>query len=212
MNYYSGLLRALFFWKEYMNWPTIDGFTIDSLPKSIQGLRAGDQNWSDQGEGRHAAVCLLLIPGADGAAHVVLTKRSTTVGTHKGQIGFAGGRVDDEDKTVYTTALRELSEELGVEGPKIFAHGVLEPIKSLRFQSMIYPVLVTADVSIDDFSPSADEVDKIYSFEWTKFSLAKSESFSFNLFGKWRYSQVFKLPDCTVWGLTAAMLKQADLK
>ena len=59
-----------------------------------------------------AAVCLLIVPDGDSTA-VVLTRRATTLRTHKGQWAFPGGRVD-AGETANEAALRELDEELGV--------------------------------------------------------------------------------------------------
>lgn len=195
-----------------MNWPTIEGFEENTLPKEICGVLADDMKWSDIESGRHAAVCMLFIPNGNLPAKIVLTKRTTVVRTHKGQVGFAGGRIDDGDESVAQTALRELSEELGVSGVVVDTHGVLEPIRSFRSGTLIYPVVVTANVALSDFTASEAEVDEIYSHPWTEFASEKSKPFRFNLFGCWRDSQLYNFEDCMVWGLTASMLAQAELK
>jgi len=45
---------------------------------------------------------------------VLFTKRSETVGTHKGQVSFPGGRMDPTDTDEIACALRELDEEPGI--------------------------------------------------------------------------------------------------
>ena len=41
---------------------------------------------------------VLLYPnGAEGELHLVLTRRTDTVGSHRGQISFPGGSVDPDD-------------------------------------------------------------------------------------------------------------------
>jgi 8-oxo-dGTP pyrophosphatase MutT (NUDIX family) len=47
--------------------------------------------------------------------HVVLTKRTDRVQTHKGEIAFPGGSVEPGDRTLAFTALRESHEEIGLE-------------------------------------------------------------------------------------------------
>jgi 8-oxo-dGTP pyrophosphatase MutT (NUDIX family) len=46
--------------------------------------------------------------------HFVLTRRTETVATHKGQISFPGGVREEEDRSLVQTALRETEEEIGI--------------------------------------------------------------------------------------------------
>ncbi|MEP3347069.1 MAG: CoA pyrophosphatase [Litoreibacter sp.] len=72
---------------------------------------------------RDAAVLVGLMPSHDGA-RVVLTKRSSALKHHPGQIAFPGGKRDgDEDLT--TTALREAEEEIGLDRNKVRLIGSL---------------------------------------------------------------------------------------
>lgn len=66
---------------------------------------------------RQAAVCVVLVRGEDGQAAVVLCRRGR-VGSHQGQWGLPGGRVD-EGESASTAALRELREEVGLAGQVI---------------------------------------------------------------------------------------------
>ncbi len=63
---------------------------------------------------RRAAVMMLLM-NREGAAHVLLTLRTTTVSSHKGQVSFPGGSVDPGDADHLEAALRETEEEVGIE-------------------------------------------------------------------------------------------------
>lgn len=56
---------------------------------------------------------ILLYPGADDL-HFFLTQRTDTVETHKGQVSLPGGS-QEEDETLEETAVREASEELGID-------------------------------------------------------------------------------------------------
>lgn len=60
-----------------------------------------------------SAVLVPLVALPDGS-HLLLTRRSDTVETHKGHIAFPGGMVDEEDRDRIATALRETREELGI--------------------------------------------------------------------------------------------------
>ena len=47
--------------------------------------------------------------------HLLLTKRSTKLKKHRGQISFPGGKMDEIDKDLLQTALREAKEEVGFD-------------------------------------------------------------------------------------------------
>src|ERR671936_2745454 len=61
-----------------------------------------------------AGVLVPLLPGGDGI-ELLFTRRTETVLTHKGQISFPGGQREEGDDTLVETALRETSEEIGLE-------------------------------------------------------------------------------------------------
>ena len=65
------------------------------------------------------AAVLVLIIGYRSGPKVVLTKRSESLPRHPGQISFPGGRVDEKDGDLESTALRETYEEIGVSREKI---------------------------------------------------------------------------------------------
>lgn len=66
---------------------------------------------------REAAV-LMPIFSINGDYNILLTRRTETVQTHKGQISFPGG-MREEKETLLSTALRETFEEIGVEEGRI---------------------------------------------------------------------------------------------
>ncbi|SLN11229.1 putative NUDIX hydrolase [Aquimixticola soesokkakensis] len=73
---------------------------------------------------RAAAVLVPLIAGADGI-DVILTKRSSALKHHPGQIAFPGGKVDPEDATPTAAALREAWEEIGLPLGQVEVLGTL---------------------------------------------------------------------------------------
>ena len=61
-----------------------------------------------------AAAVLVPIYRAGGASHLVLTRRRSDLRRHAGEISFPGGRRDETDADLQTTALREAEEEIGL--------------------------------------------------------------------------------------------------
>lgn len=72
-----------------------------------------------------AAVLILLFP-RDDQLWVLLTKRTSDVEHHKGQISFPGGAMDKEDRDSVATALRETEEEIGLSASAIDILGVFD--------------------------------------------------------------------------------------
>lgn len=75
---------------------------------------------------RPAAVLIGITWAAHGA-EVLLTKRSSRLRHHPGQIAFPGGRQDPEDQDAQATALREAHEEVGLPSHLVRPLGALPP-------------------------------------------------------------------------------------
>jgi len=77
-------------------------------------------------DGFHRAGVLVPIVWTGSTHEFLLTKRTETVETHKGQISFPGGMMDDDDQDIMHTALREASEELGISEASVKVLGTLD--------------------------------------------------------------------------------------
>jgi 8-oxo-dGTP pyrophosphatase MutT (NUDIX family) len=126
-------------------------------------------------------------------------------------MGFPGGRVEPGDLTPADTAVRELEEELGVAREAVKVHGLLPPQAALDGRP-VAAVIATAAINKKDFVPSPDEVDAVFLGSWEHFRRQNDQAFEFNAFGNWRLSHLFTLSDFRVWGLTAKILFDADLR
>jgi 8-oxo-dGTP pyrophosphatase MutT (NUDIX family) len=88
---------------------------------------------------RSSAVLLALFEEA-GQARVVLTRRSTRLNNHRGEVSFPGGRVDAGESTV-DAALREAREEVALDPAMVRVLAHLHPIVTLASASLIQPVI-----------------------------------------------------------------------
>lgn len=61
----------------------------------------------------YAGVVALLYP-KNGETYMAFILRKTYKGVHSNQIGFPGGRYEEDDKNLLQTALRETEEEIGI--------------------------------------------------------------------------------------------------
>lgn len=87
----------------------------------------------------HAAVLVPLFQ-KDGNCHLLFTRRSQEVKYHKGEISFPGGVVDEEDKELINTALREANEEIGLKESDVQIIGVLDDIVTIT-EFIVTPIV-----------------------------------------------------------------------
>lgn len=76
---------------------------------------------------KYSAVLLLLYPNST-TFNFVLIKRAQYDGVHSGQIALPGGQIEDSDKNLKFTALRESHEEIGIDIDKVSIAGKLSEI------------------------------------------------------------------------------------
>ena len=119
-----------------------------------RGWRAGEF----PADARIAAALLLLYPGEDGVA-IPLTVRASTLARHAGQISLPGGATEPGE-TIAQAALREASEEIGLDPATVRVLGELTPIHVLVSGFTLHPVVGVADVR-PPFQAAAGEVDEI---------------------------------------------------
>lgn len=77
-----------------------------------------------------------------GETRVILTRRSSGLRTHKGEVSFPGGRLDAGEGPAQA-ALREAREEVGLDSGQVTAVGWMHPVMTLVSSSLIMPVLAT---------------------------------------------------------------------
>jgi 8-oxo-dGTP pyrophosphatase MutT (NUDIX family) len=109
-------------------------------------------------EARSAAALLLLYPAAAGPA-VALTVRSSGLARHPGQVSLPGGATDPGE-TLAQAALREASEEIGVDPAGVRVLGELTPVHVLVSGFTLHPVVGVTDRR-PDFHASPGEVEEI---------------------------------------------------
>lgn len=101
------------------------------------------------------AAVLICAFDCDGEAWVLLTKRTDHLSSHKGQVAFPGGKIDDGESPTQA-ALREAEEEVGLQSRDIDVLGAMGKYYS-GSGYLIYPVLAIAR-GWPELVLSADEV------------------------------------------------------
>jgi 8-oxo-dGTP pyrophosphatase MutT (NUDIX family) len=114
------------------------------MPDDI--LRALADTLTSRAPGAHtewvARPAAVLVPlfVRDNQLHVLLTRRTDSVSSHKGQVAFPGGKADLEDTDRVDTALREAEEEIGLRRQDVQVIGQLDELLTVT-QWRITPVV-----------------------------------------------------------------------
>src|ERR687888_2038793 len=91
------------------------------------------------------ASVLLIIHYNYSRPHILLTKRSSDLRSHSGEICFPGGKFAKDDKSLYYTAIRETKEEVGLDFTEKDISGSLEAVKTLTSNYIIVPYITVQD-------------------------------------------------------------------
>ena len=139
--------------------------------------------------------------------YLVLTRRSSALRVHSGEVSFPGGRQDPgEDLT--RTALRESHEEIDLDPALVEIVGELDHLSTITSNSFIVPYVGVLKQR-PPLRPSPAEVDAVLRVpisELLRPDIFREEQWP--LFGRDRSIFFFELVGDTVWGATAAMLRQ----
>lgn len=183
-------------------------FDLASVVTRLTEIRLDESRRPEPHE-RVSAVLLALVDGPLGA-EVLLTRRTENLSSHRGEISFPGGRVD-EGEDVVSAACREAEEEVGIAPSTVNVVGRLGPISTFVSRSFIVPVVATLGER-PTLVANAAEVDRAF---WVPLAeLVRPDTFGWEW---WTFSQrddterpmfFFHLDDETVWGATARLLHE----
>lgn len=110
--------------------------------------------------GRTKAAVLVPLYEHDGSLHVVFTRRRDDMRSHPGEISFPGGRRDEEDDDLLSTALREAEEEIGLPRDAVEVLGALCPTPTVATNFGVYPFVGLIEPG-REWALSPREVDEV---------------------------------------------------
>ena len=154
----------------------------------------------------HLSSVIVLIHFTRLTPHVLLTKRSTNLKAHTGEVSFPGGKFKKEDGTLLNTALRETVEEIGIRLTADHIIGCLNAVKTLTSNYYIVP-FVSIRESIDPPKLFEGEVEAILDIpllELLETMTPDTEHASLDELYKFEYDSYL------IWGATARILKQLN--
>jgi 8-oxo-dGTP pyrophosphatase MutT (NUDIX family) len=156
-------------------------------------------------EGPRESAVLAALFEDGGESRVVLTRRASTLRSHRSEVAFPGGRVE-EGETLVDAALREAAEEVALDSATVEVIGTLSTLSTFSSAAIIQPfvgllpgrpvlrtdpaeVELAFDVALADLlAPGVHRAER-----WGDGEAAHSIHF-------------FDLPGDIIWGATGRML------
>lgn len=168
---------------------------------------------------------LLPLVEKEGEVHVLFEVRASHMRRQPNEVCFPGGKMDKNDRSEMDCAIRETTEELGIQASDISNVIPLDYMVS-AFGTIIYPFVgFLSDLS--KLNPNPDEVGSVFTVPLSylqntepdcykiNFQVQPEEGFPFDLIVggenyNWQTRQIdelfYKYEEHVIWGLTANIL------
>lgn len=163
---------------------------------------------------KRAAVLICLFEGDDGEFRVILTKRSSRLSTHSGEVSLPGGKADETDANDAETATREAKEEIGLDPSLVNVVTCLEPFLSKHLLRVIPVIGILSNKKDFHPSPNADEVEAVFDAPLEMFLKDENRRCEERVWMGYKYLIHYfdyEINDkkYLIWGLTAGILIRA---
>lgn len=150
-----------------------------------------------------AAVLMPIICQPEPA--LLLTLRASGLSTHGGEVAFPGGRFDQTDLNLQTTALRESHEEVGLLADDVQLIRAMTPLVS-RHGVHVTPFvgLIAPDIR---YQPNEAEIAAVFNVPLKFFcSDPRQVTHRIDYLGQSWYIPCYQYGSYKIWGLTAMMI------
>ena len=182
--------------------------TLEQVIQAVEKHTPNSIEKEDLKEYTQEAGVLVALYEENNSVYVVLTRRSPYLSTHAHQVSFPGGHQEEKDSDLWDTALREAYEETKLDSslPKMI--GELDPIVTVGSGTLIHPFVALLP-NRPELTANSDEVEAIRHVDLAE--LLEEETWREEYWERNGQSQAitfFEIPDETIWGATANILRQ----
>jgi 8-oxo-dGTP pyrophosphatase MutT (NUDIX family) len=189
---------------------------LDLVRRTFAG-RAGAPSAVEGHEEVRPSAVLAALWDHEGRTEVLLTRRSLGLRAHRGEVSFPGGR-SDPGESLRAAALREATEEVGLDPATVEVLGELDHLMTVTSRSFIVPFVAVLPARPAGLVPNPTEVDAVLFTPLDELLLDevyREERWTWTSPPAWaeegeveRPIFFFELVGDTVWGATGAMLRQ----
>lgn len=137
--------------------------------------------------------------------HVFMTKRSSTLQSHRGEISFPGGKYAEADGNLLATALRETDEEIGISFSPDQVIGSLRAVSTMTSNHFIVPFITLQD-KLPEHKISRNEVEALLDAPLIETLRSIEPDVEHYRLAKDAFK--FTYDNNVIWGATARIMKQ----
>ncbi len=151
---------------------------------------------------------LVLLYSLKGRLHVPLILRPTYDGTHSGQVAFPGGGIEEGDRNLTETALREAHEELGIAPNDVQVLGTLTELYIRPSNYEVYPTVGRLNAD-PNFRPDPGEVALLLEVPLADLlDTTNQRREQWQLADRSALVPFYAIQEQTIWGATAMILSE----
>ncbi len=154
-------------------------------------------------EGFRDAAVLVPLLKTENSLELLFTVRSSQLSSHAGQISFPGGRLDEGEDFVQA-ALRESSEEVGMDSSTVEVVGQLD-LHPSPARYVVTPIV--GIVETQEFVLNEAEVEEVFTVGLEELKTIVPYSEDRHLNGYSRRLYYYPYQERIIWGLTGNVIK-----
>jgi 8-oxo-dGTP pyrophosphatase MutT (NUDIX family) len=144
------------------------------------------------------------VGGADPS--LIFTLRTETLPSHKGQISFPGGSIDDSDPSPGAAALREANEEIGLDPSAVSVLGELDTFPTYVSGYVVTPIVGWLD-ALPELAPNPAEVARVLVVPLRDLTDEIRSDPGFAHAGRTYPTEAWVWQGNVIWGVTARVLR-----
>jgi 8-oxo-dGTP pyrophosphatase MutT (NUDIX family) len=169
-------------------------------------LLSAEEAAAMRARGRTDAAVLLALYGWPREPGLIFTERRADLRRHAGEISFPGGRRDEADADLATTALREASEEIDLDPAAVRLSGALPPASTFVTGYRIHPFVgLVEDPGELGLRPNPAEVETVLTFSLERLRAGYAMR-RLTRRGVPIHTPTYEVEGQLIWGATARIL------
>lgn len=180
------------------------------MPESFESrleqvLAAREPTHVEISDARDAAVLIPIVAVPEPT--LIFTVRTDTLPSHKGQISFPGGKIDDTDASPRAAALRETQEEIGLTPELVRVLGELDSMPTFVSGYVVHPFVGWLEKQ-PGLVPNPAEVAQVLEVPIADLIDEIREEPGFEHGGRVYPTEAWVWNDHVIWGVTARIIRE----